>query len=198
MTDDAANPWLRGDVRRGADYDRRFDALAASGADVHGEATFVGALGPRTVLDAGCGTGRVAIELARRGLDVVGVDLDPAMLTAARSKAPDLTWVEGDLAEVDLGRTFDVVVMAGNVLVFVVPGTEAQVLVRMAAHLSPAGLLVAGFTVTPERLDAAHYDRLAEDAGLELLGRWATWDRRPYLSDGDYAVSLHHRTARGA
>ena len=59
-----------------------------------------------SVLDAGCGTGRVAIELSRRGHDVVGVDVDEAMLEAARAKAPDLTWVQGDLADpgLDLGR----------------------------------------------------------------------------------------------
>ena len=51
------------------DYQARFDRLAASGQDVHGEATFVRAYSPSSVLDAGCGTGRVAIELARHGID---------------------------------------------------------------------------------------------------------------------------------
>ena len=54
---------------QGDDYQARFDLLAASGQDVHGEATFVRAYSPASVLDAGCGTGRVAIELARGGLD---------------------------------------------------------------------------------------------------------------------------------
>ena len=44
----------------------------------------------RRVLDAGCGTGRVAIELARRGIEVVGVDADPDMLERARRRAPQL------------------------------------------------------------------------------------------------------------
>lgn len=194
MTDETANPWLCGDVRRGADYDRRFDALAASGADVHGEADLVESLGPRSVLDAGCGTGRVAVELARRGLDVVGVDLDPAMLDAARAKAPELRWVRADLADVDLGRRFDAVVMAGNVMVFVAPGTEGAVVARMAAHLVPSGLLVAGFRLAPGGLDLDRYDRLAADAGLALAERYATWDRRPFAPGDDYAVSVHRTT----
>src|SRR5581483_942807 len=107
----------------GDDYQRRFDALAAAGHDVHGEADFVMSLGPASVLDAGCGTGRVAIELARRGVDVVGVDVDPGMLATARSRAPEITWVEADLTTLDLGRTFDVVVLAGNVPLFTPPGT---------------------------------------------------------------------------
>ena len=70
-------------------YQARFDALAASGVDVHGEAAFACSLepAPASVLDAGCGTGRVAIELARRGIDVVGVDVDASMLAAARRAA---------------------------------------------------------------------------------------------------------------
>jgi ubiquinone/menaquinone biosynthesis C-methylase UbiE len=55
------------------------------------------------VLDAGCGTGRVAIELARRGIEIVGVDIDPGMLGSARRKAPELTWIEADLATVTVG-----------------------------------------------------------------------------------------------
>src|SRR5207248_462358 len=95
-------PWGVSDDARGRDYDRRFADVAATGADMHGEATFVESLGVRNVLDAGCGTGRVAIELARRGLDVVGLDADPGMLSAARDKAPELEWVEGDLSAFDL------------------------------------------------------------------------------------------------
>jgi 2-polyprenyl-3-methyl-5-hydroxy-6-metoxy-1,4-benzoquinol methylase len=54
------------------------------------------------VLDAGCGTGRIARELARRGLAVVGVDLDDVMLATARRKAPDIEWHTADLATVDV------------------------------------------------------------------------------------------------
>lgn len=71
----------------GDEYQERFDRLAASGADIHGEADLVMSLEPRRVLDAGCGTGRVAIELARRGVAVAGVDVDPGMLETARRRA---------------------------------------------------------------------------------------------------------------
>src|SRR3982074_3789438 len=68
---------------RGDDYDAAFAARERAGQNVHGEADFVMRLQPRTVLDAGCGTGRVAIELARHGAEVVGVDLAPRMLDTA-------------------------------------------------------------------------------------------------------------------
>jgi SAM-dependent methyltransferase len=178
----------------GDDYQARFDALAAAGASMHGEADLVGALGVHTVLDAGCGTGRVAIELARRGLDVVGTDVDPSMLATARRLAPELEWVEADLSTLDLGRTFDAVVLAGNVLIFVAPGTEAAVLDRCAAHLEPGGLLVAGFQLRRGGYTLDALDRDAAAARLAPVDRFATWDGVPFEDGGDYAVTVLRRT----
>ncbi|MDQ6725405.1 MAG: class I SAM-dependent methyltransferase [Actinomycetota bacterium] len=177
---------------RSGTYDQRWAELASEGRSVHGEADFVEALGPRSVLDAGCGTGRVAVELANRGIEVVGVDVDSSMLGVARAKAPDLTWILGDLATVDVGRTFDLVVLAGNVMIFLAPGTEAAVVANLARHLAPGGALVAGFTVEAGRLEPATYDTHAAAADLVSAGRWATWDRRDF-DGGNYAVSLHRR-----
>lgn len=196
------NRWLgAADVPRGDDYDARFTALAQSGHDVHGEASFVTALGVASVLDAGCGTGRVAMELARRGCDVVGVDLDAAMLGAARRKAPHLPWYEGDLATIALStaeaperqRTFDAIVLAGNVMIFLAPGSEATVVANLAHHLAPGGALVAGFQLHPRGFTLAQYDACTAQAGLTLAERWATWDRQPWTSASDYAVSVHRR-----
>lgn len=180
---------------RGDDYQARFDALAASGQDVHGEASFVTTLepAPRTVLDAGCGTGRVAIELARRGLDVVGVDIGADMLATARARAPELEWIEADLATLDLGRTFDAVLLAGNVVLFTAPGTEAQLIRHCAEHVAPGGALVAGFQLAAGRYDLDRLDADAGAAGLALEDRFATWDRQPWVDGGDYAVSVHRR-----
>lgn len=184
---------MTGDVPRGAQYDRRFEELAARGVDMHGEAALVDSYGPGTVLDAGCGTGRVAIELDRRGHQVVGVDLDPAMLEAARRKAPHLLWVEGDLADpsLALGRRFDIIVLAGNVLIFVGPGTEGAVLATLAGHLVPGGRIVSGYSLRPGGLTVAAHDALAALAGLSLEDRWSTWDRSPFDQHGNYAVSVH-------
>ncbi len=174
-------------------YQARFDRLAASGLDVHGEASFVAALSPApaTVLDAGCGTGRVAVELARRGLQVVGVDVDRSMLERARRVSPDVEWIEHDLTDLDLGRTFDVVLMAGNVPLFTAPGTHAALVAGCARHVAFGGALVAGFQLGP-RYDLATYDTHCTAAGLALAERYATWDRHP-LGPGHYAVSVHRR-----
>ena len=173
----------------GEEYQARFDRLAASGADVHGEADFVTAFAPGSVLDAGCGTGRVGIELARRGIEVVGADVDASMLATARRQAPDLTWVEADLTTLDLGREFELVLLAGNVPLFTPPGTQPELIARCAAHVAANGHLVAGFS-----LDRGYglddWDVACSAAGLILADRFATWSRDPFTG-GDYTVSVH-------
>jgi SAM-dependent methyltransferase len=176
----------------GREYQARFDALAERGVDVHGEATFVRSLEPHSVLDAGCGTGRVAIELACHGIDVVGVDVDASMIAEARRRAPDQVWLEADLVELSLGRAFDVVVLAGNVLLFTRPGTQDTLVGACAAHVAMGGAVVAGFQLD-RGYGLAAYDAACENAGLSLEERWATWDREPFVPGGNYAVSVHRR-----
>jgi len=183
----------------GADYAQkyaeRFRAMAARGDDIHGEATFVTGLvePPARVLDAGCGTGRVAIELDRRGYDTVGLDVDPTLLERARAKAPALTWQEADLASLPADLTpgpFAAAVLAGNVMIFVARGSEGAVLANLALRLAPGGLVVAGFQLSG-RLPLPEYDAAATGAGLALRARWSTWDRAPFTEGDGYAVSVH-------
>ena len=181
-------------------YAERFRALAARGDDVHGEATFVTGLvePPARVLDAGCGTGRVAIRLAELGYDVVGVDIDASMLVEAREEAPDLDWRVGDLAALETGQLFDAVLVAGNTIPLLEPGTLESAAAHLAAQLDEEGLLVCGFG-----LDEGHLPRgcpvtpLSEveaafgAAGLELLDRFSTWERAPYDESEGYVVTVH-------
>jgi trans-aconitate methyltransferase len=134
--------------------------------------------------------------LANRGFSVVGVDVDPGMLSAARTKRPELPWVEADLTDLAhvVDEEFDVALLAGNVLIFVRPGTEGDVLHAVGERVAPGGLLVSGFSIRPDRLSLSNYDDLAEQAGLQPVARWATWNRDPFTG-GDYAVSVHRRPA---
>jgi 2-polyprenyl-3-methyl-5-hydroxy-6-metoxy-1,4-benzoquinol methylase len=175
-------------------YQQRFDSLAASGNDVHGEVDFVAALHPSSVLDAGCGTGRVAIELARRGIEVVGVDADESMIATARRLAPGLTWVIADLTRFSLDRRFEMVVMAGNVPIFTPPGTQSDLVAGCAAHLADHGSLVAGFQLD-QGYSLDQYDEHCRQAGLECVGRWSTWSGDAFSAGGDYAVSRHRTTS---
>lgn len=193
-------PWDRASMS-GEAYDARFTALERAGRYLHGEADFIASLGVTSVLDAGCGTGRVAIELARRDFRVVGVDRDASMLQEARHKAPHVEWARHDLASLELPdphapegrRQFEAILLAGNVMIFLEAGTEEAVVRHLAGHLVPGGYLVAGFQLQPGGLDLGHYDLYARRAGLELAQRWATWERAPWDSRSDYAVSVHRR-----
>ncbi|MGW4466232.1 class I SAM-dependent methyltransferase [Micromonospora sp. NPDC004704] len=180
-------------------YVDRFRQLAAEGADLAGEARLVDAIvapGAR-ILDAGCGTGRVAAALAVRGHRVVGVDADPLLIDAARVDHPELTLLVADLAELDLPAAgqpdpFDAVVVAGNVMPYVASGTEAAVLTRLAAHVRPDGPVVVGFG-TDRGYPLADFDAHADAAGLLVEQRFATWDLRPWRADADFAVTVLRR-----
>jgi SAM-dependent methyltransferase len=176
------------------DYEQRWQRLAEAGIDPHGEVALVQTFAPRTVLDAGCGTGRVAAELARRGVEVVRVDNDPEMIAAARAKAPGLRWIVADLVELALPDRFDVVVLAGNVVPYVAAERRPAAVAACARHLAPGGVLVAGFALRAGWPNLLTYDDWCAAAGLGLVDRWATWDREPYTG-GDYAVSVHARSA---
>ena len=200
---DEVNPWLATRTRTGAEYDAPYERQAQSGIDIHGEANLVMALlaeyggtvaGAPHVLDAGCGTGRIAIELARRGCQTFGVDLDEVMLAQARQKAPELPWLKADLTTVTLNERFDLILMAGNVMIYLTPGSEADVLANMASHLKPGGLLLAAFELTPTDWPAraqSAYAELSAAAGLRHLASWSTWERAPWLAGANYLVALH-------
>jgi SAM-dependent methyltransferase len=176
----------------GTRYQARFDDLASQGFDVHGEADLVESRGGRSVLDAGCGTGRVATELARRGFTVVGVDMDRSMLGEARRRAPELEWVEADLCVLALDRRFEVVVLAGNVPLFCPSERRPDLVARCADHVAAGGYLVAGFQIDGDyRLE--DWDAGCRKAGLEMAERWSTWDRAAFGQESDYAVSVFRR-----
>ncbi|MEU0379662.1 class I SAM-dependent methyltransferase [Streptomyces sp. WAC01490] len=192
----------------GEEYARRFARLAESGHDVHGEATFCAALvePAARVLDAGCGTGRIAVRLAELGHRCTGVDVDASMLAVARRQAPAQEWLLGDLARTDalgLRPDFDLVLAAGNVIPLLAAGTEEAVIGQLAAVLRPGGLLVTGMG-----LDAAHlplpeapfgladFDAWCDRAGLTLRQRYATWSGDAYVPGCGYAVSVHVRPDR--
>jgi 2-polyprenyl-3-methyl-5-hydroxy-6-metoxy-1,4-benzoquinol methylase len=177
-------------------YVERFRTMRANGADLAGEARLVDAMVTRgaRVLDAGCGPGRVGSTLHALGHTVVGVDVDPILIDAARTDHPGPDWRVGDLAELDLPAAgvpepFDVVLCAGNVLTFVAEGTEAEVLRRFRAHLAPGGRAIVGF-------GASHgyaYDRFFADvaaSGLVVDLTLATWDLRPFTPTSDFLVAV--------
>ncbi|WP_153506172.1 class I SAM-dependent methyltransferase [Cumulibacter manganitolerans] len=183
-------------------YVDRFSDLHESGADTAGEARFIDALADRgsTILDAGCGAGRVGAVLLRAGHRVAGVDKDAGHIALGRERYPDLPLLAADLltlapdvlSAAGLPTEYDIVALAGNVMVYLAPGTEAAVLASLTRLLRPGGRLVTGFAIgrdyTPEMQDAD-----AAAAGLALQHRFATWQLAPFDDDAGWAVSVYRR-----
>lgn len=159
---------------------------------------------PARVLDAGCGTGRITVRLDELGYDVVGVDVDDTMLEVARSEAPGLDWRPGDLASFDLGERFDVVLLAGNIVPLLEPGTLGSACARLAAHLAPGGWLVCGFGTDAAHLPAgcpatplADVEAAMAAAGLVPAERFSGWGREPHAEAEGYVVTVHVPAAGG-
>lgn len=177
-------------------YIERFRAMANAGDDLAGEARFVDAMAPRgaRILDAGCGPGRVGAYLASVGHQVVGVDVDPALIAAAEQDHPGPRWLVGDLAELDLpargiADPFDIVVSAGNVMTFLAPSTRVRVLARLRAHLADDGRAVIGFGAGRDYEFSQFFDDVAA-AGLTPDLLLSAWDVRPFTDDSDFLVAL--------
>lgn len=177
-------------------YIERFRAMARAGEDLAGEARLVDAMASRhaRILDAGCGPGRVGGYLAGAGHQVVGVDVDPALIEAAKKDHPGPRWLVGDLAELDLpargiADAFDIIVSAGNVMTFLAPSTRVQVLTRLRAHLADDGRAVIGFGAGREYEFGQFLDDAAT-AGFTPDLLLSTWDVRPFTEDSDFLVAI--------
>ena len=98
------------------------------------------------VLEIACGTGRVAIRLAQDGVEVVGLDLSPAMLEVAREKSAGMSnmrWVQGDMRSFELGEAFDLVIIPGHAFQNIItPEDQVACLACIKRHLNPGGTLV--------------------------------------------------------
>ncbi|HQV92313.1 MAG TPA: CheR family methyltransferase, partial [Phycicoccus sp.] len=111
---------------------------------------------------------------------------------------PDATWLVSNLADLDLparGVTdpFDLILCAGNVVTFLAASTRSIVLQRFAAHLAEGGRAVIGFGTDRGYAVAAFESDLAK-AGLEVQGRFATWEMHPFVG-GDFLVAVVGRAS---
>ena len=156
-----------------------YDAFDGPRDDLAAYVAIAGELGADRVLDVGCGTGCLAIELARTGRTVVGFDPAAASLEVARTKdgSDAVTWIHGDAAAIPAVGA-DLALMTGNVAqVFLTEADWTQVLAAVGAALRPRGYLVFE-TRRPER---RAWEEWAADTGpvtLDVPGQGPVEQRR--------------------
>lgn len=126
--------------------------------DFYGQILEREGLHPKTAVDLACGTGSVAILLARQGLRVIGVDMAPDMLTVASQKASELDdpplFVCQPLQELCLPRGVDLAVCALDSLDYITNPTDCREAIRRAFKaLNPGGIFIFDVN-TPEKLKA--------------------------------------------
>jgi magnesium-protoporphyrin O-methyltransferase len=138
MTSDAPLSRVRATVRAGRDA-MRVTLLGWLPDDLQGA----------RILDAGCGTGALAFELAKRGADVVGVDVSPTLVSLARERAPvfagsgSATFSAGDMLDPTLGK-FDYVVAMDSLIHY-----EGADIARIVSDLAERTRSAIVFTIAP-------------------------------------------------
>ena len=139
------------------------------------------------VLELACGTGRVAIPIARQGFAVTGLDVVPGMLERARGKAAGLPirWVEGDAREFDLGEErFRLIFLTGNAFqAFLTNADQEALLGRVRAHLHDEGLF-AFETRNPRWRTREDRDEDRDGLFVDLETR-AEEEARPSFTDAE-------------
>lgn len=131
---------------------------------------------PRTVLDLGCGTGRLLAQLHDHGLTATGMDLQPRLITWAQRTHPGLRLHVGDLRTARLGTTFDLVTCVGNTLSYLHTETElAAAFDTIRAHSHP-GTLLALATLTGIGRNVHGRSEVTTSLGAATVTTTSTWD----------------------
>jgi SAM-dependent methyltransferase len=139
------------------------------------------------ILDLGCGTGRHAVEFAKRGFDVTGVDFSEAMLSRARERARadggKLEFVQGDARTYRSAAPFDAVLMNFNVLGYMNSNDDfLGALATARANLRKGGIFAADFWYGPAVVIDPPGERLREiAAGNAKFLRYSRGTHEPEL-----------------
>ena len=154
-----------------ADYDAFYARLPETDEAIERLAQLAG---NGRVLELGIGTGRLALGLVERGLEVAGIEGSPEMVEQlhAKPRGAEIPVAVGDFAETTVDGTFSLVVLALNTI-FALADPDAQLatFANAAAHLDPGGaFVVEAFVVRPDQLSGEWVvsPRMVEDEHVEL------------------------------
>jgi magnesium-protoporphyrin O-methyltransferase len=190
LTSDAPVSRIRATVREGRDR-MRANLLDWLPADLSG----------KRLLDAGCGTGALAVEAARRGAEVVAIDISGSLISIAQERMPDelsIEWRVGDMCDPALGDFDHVVAM--DSLIHYRPDDTVRVLATLAERargsiaftFAPRTALLGGMLAIgklfPRRDSSPALEPVAHAHLRERLGMLPGWSigRDQFISSGFY------------
>ena len=161
-------------------YDTVFDWDIESEADWIAERLGSGC---RTVIEPGCGSGRMFAALERRGLAVTGIDVSPAMVARARARGTNATVVLADMTDFDLG-VFDGAVCPINTLGHLSHSELASHLEAMSGALAPGSSYLVQLAVDAPVGEASRWEVERDEQHVRAL--WSVESR-----DADAGVEWH-------
>ena len=130
----------------GTEYFHIFEMLFPEPTET--EAIFFARFLPKggSVLDLGCGTGRHSLALSKAGFLVTGIDSSGEALELANKRAKELgntsTFLQGDIRSINLGQSFDLVLLVGNVFGYGTDEDQKKILLRANSHLKNNGVFI--------------------------------------------------------
>ena len=154
---------------------------------------------PLNILEVACGTGRLAIPLARAGHNVVGFDVDDAMLARIPLKMEEFLnfkYYKTDALKDDWGSGFDVVVMSGNILVNIVTDGDykqaQELFIKKASNaVKHGGYLYLDFTCVKGESQSNIGEEYVLFEGMDDLGTYGkfilvggTYDSQTRINNG--------------
>jgi magnesium-protoporphyrin O-methyltransferase len=195
LTSDAPVGRVRATVRAGRDR-MRATLLSWLPQDLHGA----------RILDAGCGTGALAVEAARRGAHVVGIDLSPTLVNLARERLPaelagQIDLRSGDMLDASLGHFDHVVAMdsiihyetddAVNALAQLAQRTSGSIVFTFAPRTPMLAAMISIGRLFPRGDRAPWLEPMAEERIAKLMAKDTSLDawkcgRTQRISSGFY------------
>lgn len=170
-------------------YDKLMHDVDYPGLADYAEEIFKGnGMKPSLLLDLGCGTGTLTLELSKRGYDMIGLDLSADMLNRARQKAAaegeDILFLQQDMTEFELYGTVDAILCFMDSINYITSKRDLRKLLKLVKnYLNPGGIFLFDVN-TAYKFREILADNVFYEVGEEITFIWQNfYDRKKLTCD---------------